>query len=406
MNAASETRIWTKPFIMALINNFFIFLVFYSLLTILPVYVLDELKGTEGQAGLATTIFLLSAIIVRPFSAKIIEVFGKRKTLIISVLFFGISTFFYFWVDSLYLLLALRFFHGIWFSICSTVLVAIAADIIPAKKNGEGLGYFAMSMNLAIVAGPFISLASVQFISYKMLFMGLAIAIVIGFLCTFGIKFPKRDVPVIKESKSLTLHDLFETRAIPIAIIGCLSAFAYASIMSFISIYAKSQGLFESVSLFFVVFAAAMLISRPFTGRLFDRSGPSYVIYPSLIIFAIGLFALSVTTSTWMLLLSGVLIGLGYGALLPSFQAVGIQASAKNRSGHATATFFIFYDVGMALGSFVLGIISSSIGYSNLYILCGVIVIITVFVYKQVTGYYRKSEQTIQPLGEVAESQR
>jgi MFS family permease len=382
MSHSPQSTIWTRPFFMALVNNFLIFLVFYSLLTVLPLYVIDELQGTEGQAGLATTIFLLSAIIVRPFSGKIIELLGKRKTLIISVLFFGISSFIYFWVNDFYLLMGLRFFHGIWFSISSTVLVAIAADMIPPHRKGEGLGYFAMSMNLAVVVGPFISLALIQWIPYTILFLGLAFVIVIGFICSFAIQVMEEDVVETRESRRLTFKDLVEVKAIPIALVGFLTSFAYSGIMSFISVYAKSIGLFESVSLFFVVFAAAMLLSRPFTGRLFDQSGPDAVVYPSLFIFAIGLILLSVTHSVSLLLIAGTLIGLGYGALLPSFQTVSIQAAPKKRTGHATATFFIFYDLGIAVGSFVLGVVSSQIGFSTLYIICAVVVLLTVLAYK------------------------
>ncbi|PFA70493.1 MFS transporter [Bacillus sp. AFS015802] len=370
---------------MALLNNFFIFLVFYSLLTVLPLYVIDELHGTEGQAGLATTVFLISAIIVRPFSGKIIELLGKKKTLIMSVLMFGVSSFIYFWVHDFYLLMGLRFFHGIWFSIGSTVLVAIAADMIPAHRKGEGLGYFAMSMNLAVVVGPFLSLALIRWIPYSSLFMGLAWVIVIGFLCSFAIQVREDDAVERSISRRLTFKDLMEVKAIPIALVGFLTSFAYSGIMSFISVYAKSVGLFESVSLFFVVFAAAMLLSRPFTGRLFDQSGPHAVIYPSLFIFAIGLILLSVTHSVTLLLMAGTLIGLGYGALLPSFQTMSIQAAPKRRTGHATATFFIFYDLGIAVGSFVLGLVSSHLGFPSLYMICSGVVLVTVAAYKLVT---------------------
>ncbi|MGG1630377.1 MFS transporter [Rossellomorea sp. NRS-1567] len=385
MSHSNQTTIWTRPFFMALVNNFFIFLVFYSLLTVLPLYVIDVLHGTEGQAGLATTVFLLSAIIVRPFSGKIIELLGKKKTLIISVMMFGISSFIYFWVNDFYLLMALRFFHGIWFSIGSTVMVAIAADMIPPQRKGEGLGYFAMSMNLAVVVGPFLSLALIRWIPYTSLFMGLAWVIVIGFLCSFGIQVTEDDVVKEDVSKRLTLKDLMEVKAIPIALVGFLTSFAYSGIMSFISVYAKSVGLFESVSLFFVVFAAAMLLSRPYTGRLYDRSGPNSVIYPSLIIFAIGLILLSVTHSVLLLLVAGTLIGLGYGALLPSFQTMSIVAAPKRRTGHATATFFIFYDLGIAVGSFVLGVVLSQFGFSALYLICSGVIIITIAVYNVVT---------------------
>ncbi|TMU84441.1 MFS transporter [Bacillus sp. BHET2] len=385
MNHSNQSTIWTRPFFMALVNNFIIFLVFYSLLTVLPLYVTDELNGTEGEAGLATTIFLLSAIIVRPFSGKIIELLGKKRTLIMSVMLFGVSSFIYFWINDFYLLMGLRFFHGIWFSIGTTVLVAIAAEMIPSHRKGEGLGYFAMSMNLAVVVGPFISLALIQWIPYSSLFMGLALVIVIGFLCSFGIQVTEDDVVEAKVSGRLTFKDLIEVKAIPIALVGFLTSFAYSGIMSFISVYAKSIHLFESVSLFFVVFAAAMLLSRPYTGRLFDRSGPNSVIYPSLIIFAIGLILLSVTHSVLLLLIAGTLIGLGYGALLPSFQTMSIQVAPKRRTGHATATFLIFYDLGIAIGSFVLGVVSSQFGFPPLYLICSGMIFVTIAVYTVVT---------------------
>ncbi|WP_282138501.1 MFS transporter [Rossellomorea aquimaris] len=395
MSHSNQTSIWTRPFFMALVNNFFIFLVFYSLLTVLPLYVIDELNGTEGEAGLATTIFLLSAIIIRPFSGKIIELLGKKKTLIISVMFFGISSFIYFWVNDFYLLMGLRFFHGIWFSIGTTVLVAIAADMIPPHRKGEGLGYFAMSMNLAVVVGPFISLALIQWVAYSTLFMGLSFVIVIGFLCSFGIQVSEDDGVEAKTPGRLTFKDLIEVKAIPISLVGFLTSFAYSGIMSFISVYAKSVGIFESVSLFFVVFAAAMLLSRPYTGRLYDRSGPNAVIYPSLIIFAIGLILLSIAQSVLLLLIAGTLIGLGYGALLPSFQTMSIQAAPKRRTGHATATFFIFYDLGIAVGSFVLGVVSSQFGFSALYIICSGMIFVTIVVYKVVNnrGNHNKNQK-------------
>ncbi|VXC39500.1 Uncharacterized MFS-type transporter YwoG [Bacillus sp. 349Y] len=377
--------IWTRPFIMTVINNFFMFLVFYSLLTILPVYVLDDLHGNEGQAGLVTTIFLIAAIIVRLFAGKILEVFGKRKVLLAGIFLFCIFTFVYPFVNSFFLLMVLRFVHGIFFALCSTVLMTLAADMVPAERKGEGLGYFAMSMNLAVVVGPFLSLALLQILPFKMIFLGLAVVLLIGFACSFGIEVVEEEKTKASPKGRMTLEDIFEFKALPIAFVGFLTSLAYSGIMSFISVYAKALGLFESVSLFFVVFAAVMLLSRPFTGRLFDRSGPSAVIYPSLVIFAIGLFMLSVTHTTGLLLVSAGLIGLGYGALLPSYQTMAIQKAPKERTGHATSTFFIMYDLGIAIGSFALGIVSSHLGYSSLYVVCGSIIIITIAAYAWVS---------------------
>src|SRR5699024_4393751 len=81
--------------------------VFYSLLTTLPVYVIDELGGTQSNAGLVVTFMLASAIIVRPFSAKVLDIVGKKRTLVLSVGLFALTTFFYLTINAFIPLLIL-----------------------------------------------------------------------------------------------------------------------------------------------------------------------------------------------------------------------------------------------------------------------------------------------------------
>ena len=188
MKQINEAKIWTGPFVVALISNFFLFIIYYALVAIIPVYILGQLNGNEGQAGLSLTLFMLSAIIVRPFSGKIIEIFGKRRTLIFSQLFFCLSSILYIFIDSLFLLQTLRFFHGIWFSLATTVFVVIANDIIPDSRKGTGLGYFVMAMNLGVVVGPLIGLTTSQWFSYQALFICLSMMAVTGLLSVFTLK--------------------------------------------------------------------------------------------------------------------------------------------------------------------------------------------------------------------------
>ena len=371
--------IWTKDFISIAISNFFIFTVFYALLTLMPMYVLDLPGGTVTQAGLATTIFLLSVIFVRPFSGIILELFGKKRMLVLSMLGFTLSTFSYTMTDDITILLILRFIHGIWFSIGTTVTLAIVADIVPPQRRGEGLGYFGMSMNLAIVSGPFIALTLQPVISYHAIFLTFGIVMAVGLVCGMLVRDRSEALPK-RAKRGLSWSDLFEKKALGISSVGIFVSFTYASIMSYISIYAESLGLMKAAGFFFLVFAAGMLVARPFTGRLFDSRGPNIVIIPSLIVYAIGMLVLSFAGSAWMLLLAGGLIGLGYGTLLPCFQTLAIQSTTPNRSAYATATFFTLYDSGIAVGSFVLGIVVGYLGYSQLYMaISGFILLIVVY---------------------------
>jgi len=159
--------IWTKQFISVFLTNMSVFVVFYGLVSILPLYAKDALSRTDEEAGLLMTIFLVSAIITRPFTGKLLDIVGKRKMLLISLFFYLVCTVLYYFITPFEGLLALRFFQGIWFSIVTTAAGSIAADIVPATRRGAGLGYFVMSTNLAVVVGPFIALFVIQSFSYN-----------------------------------------------------------------------------------------------------------------------------------------------------------------------------------------------------------------------------------------------
>ncbi len=366
---------------------------YYSFITALPIYVLDELKGSEAQAGLVVTMLLISAIIVRPFSGKILELFGRKETLIISLIFYLIGTIMHFWIINFYALMALRFFHGIWFSIITTATYAIAADIVPEHKRGEGLGYFTMSMNIAIVAGPFITIALLGTSTFQTLFILLTVLMVGTVFITAFIRVPKVEMNRLQSKLKISMNDLFEKKSIPIAIIALLLTFAYSSILSYLTIFAKSLGLLEAASYFFVVFAASMLIARPFVGRLFDKKGPTIVIYPLIILFSLGLLLLTITKSALLLIVAAAFIGIGYGSLGPCFQTLAVQFAGKNRSGHATATYLTFFDIGIAVGAYVLGLIVSYFNYSGLFLFASIVALSMLALFKPV---YLRSQALVE----------
>lgn len=343
-----------------------VFSIFYTLLTTLPVYAIESLGKTESEGALMVTAMLASAIIFRPFSGKLLEKFGKKKILVSAMIIYAITMILYLVFSDYTSLLVLRFLHGISFAVATTATGAIAADVIPPGKRGEGLGYFAMALNIAMVLGPFAGLTLLQFVSFHQLFIILSITSFVGIGLTFLVRVPELEMQPVKEKFSI--HALFELKALPVSIISGLVGFAYSGIVSFISVYSHQLHLEKVSGYFFVVFAAVMLLSRPVTGKIFDLRGPNVIIMPSLFLFAAGLYLLSITQTGGMLLLAAALAGLGYSSLLPGFQTMAVDSADPHRSGHATATFFTLYDTGIALGTYSLGIIAGHAGFSTVYL--------------------------------------
>ncbi|MBM7716181.1 MFS family permease [Bacillus thermophilus] len=388
-------RIWTKPFISLFCSNLSVFVIFYGLVSTLPLYAVGALNKTDQEAGLLMSIFLLSAIIVRPFTGKMLDTAGKRKMLWMSLGFYLLCTIAYYFIKPFQWLLVLRFIHGIWFSVVTTACGAIAADLVPPARRGTGLGYFTMSTNLGVVLGPLIALFLIQTYSFDALFIILSLLMIIGALLSLSIP-DKSQFKPMKTKKKFSFNDIFESKAIPVAFLACLIGLSYASILSYLSIYAQSKNLLGLTSTFFLVFAVVMLLARPFTGRLFDIKGPNYILFPGLILFMMGFVVLAKMHSGTMFLLAGAFVGLGYGALIPSLQTLAIQSTNIKRSGYATATFYTFYDVGIAAGSYIFGIIAASYSYEAIYLLSGALVCVVLLL----TLYLKPRKQTEKVMNE------
>lgn len=373
---SQNQKIWNKQFLSLFFTNMSVFFVFYGLVNVLPIYVTSGLKRGSEDAGLLLTIFLLSAIVARPFIGKILDVVGKRKMLVMSMVGYFVTTILYVFIKPFVLLLVLRFIQGIFFSVLTTANNAIAADTVPMEKRGRGLGYFAMSQNLAIVLGSFVALLLIQYVSFDALFWVMSAILLIGSALVLTLRITEHEFPEGKPKLTFKMSDLIEKGAVPFALIGLFVAFSYSGVLSFLAVYAKEKGVLAVASFFYVVFAAAMLLSRPFTGRMFDTKGPNSIIMPGFILFAIGLLCMAWMPSAFVFLLAGALIGLGYGALVPSFQTLSVQKSPARRTSYATATFFTFFDIGIALGSFILGSIAAHKGYATIYLVAGAVILI------------------------------
>src|SRR5690625_3036679 len=142
MSDEQSAKMWSGSFISMLFVQFFLFIVSYTLMAILPIYAITELGESQSKAGLVVTIMFLSAIIFRPISSKIIQFYGERSVMICTVFVYMIVTVSYIFVNEFIPLLIVRFIHGISFGIITTVTGVIVANIVPDYRKGEGLGYF------------------------------------------------------------------------------------------------------------------------------------------------------------------------------------------------------------------------------------------------------------------------
>lgn len=383
-----QGRLWSKPFSLAIGVNFFISLVFYLLMTSMALYAVQRFSASDTAAGLTAGTFVLGALAARIFAGKFLDFMGRRRMLLTGLFFYAAASLLYIPADSLALLIAIRVIHGAAFGMASTAISASVMALIPAGRRGEGTGYFSISNTLATAVGPFLAVLLVDRTSYDVLFMvttgcaGAALAVALL------LRLPERTLTPHELAAKWRMRpsDIFEPRAAAIASVMLVAGVAYSGVLTFLNSYAQDRDMVAAASAFFLIYAGIVLVSRFVVGRIQDSRGDNAVVYPILASFALGLGLLAWAPNGAVLAVAGAFVGLGFGALMPTAQAIAVTVAPDHRIGIATSTFFLVLDAGIGLGPFLLGLLIPLTGFTGMYAVLAGVVVVSMVLYHFVHG--------------------
>ena len=378
----SSERLWSPAFINYGVSSGIFYMTQFVLVAALPIILTAELGGTALDAGLAMTYFQIGTILCRPFAGRLIDGLDKRIILLISsALFFVIMELFNL-TTSLQTIFVLRGLHGAIFALGTTVMAALAVVVLPASRKGEGINMFAVFSNIAMVLGPAVGLYALQAYGSSALYIFLTGMTALALILSNIIRLPKELAkPKQKSSKGWHISQFIEKRSLPWALMGLFIGFTYSGVLVFIPIELNSMGAGVWGSVFFALFALMIIISRPLVGKVYARFGSKFVIYPGVALFILGLSALGIVTTPIGIICTAPLLGLGYGAAQPAFQALAVQSAPIERAGVSTATYFLALDIAVGAGSVILALIANALGYQYLYQITALIMVVALALY-------------------------
>ena len=378
-----KEKLFNIGFITITTINFIVFLIYYCFVVITAKFATSELGANPAQAGFAAGIYIIGTLIARLYIGKKLELIGRKQMLRFGAIIYLMTTVAYLISTNIIILDTVRFLNGFAYGTISTAANAIVTAYIPKSRNGEGINYYGLSTSLAAAIGPFIGILLLPIVGFKSVII---LAIVLSVLVTVACYlFPVQNIELTDDHKKLlnswSLNTFIEYKVLFISIVAFLIGLSYSSVLGFLSIYADNLGLSTAGAFFFVVYALIITLTRPFAGQIFDAKGENAVMYPSFIFLAIGLLTLSYTTTSFMLLLSGALIGLGYGTFMSNGQAVCLKLVEPSKVSIALSTYFIGLDLGLGFGPYALGTVHSFLSYSGIYVLCAVLTVAVAILY-------------------------
>ena len=373
-NAGSE-KIWSKDFVLILMSNFFIFLGFQMTLPTIPLFV-EKLGGNDQLIGIVVGIFTFSALLLRPYAGHMLETKGRRFVYLTGLAIFVLSVGSFGFVNSLIFLFVFRIVQGFGWGFSTTASGTIATDLIPAKRRGEGMGYFGLSGNIALAFGPTLGLALAGVISFKLLFLICALLGLTALVLSSRINYKQAE----KQSVPLKRWDIYEKSALRPSFLLFFITVTFGGIASFLPIYSAQKGI-SGIHWYFLLFAIALMISRTFAGRLYDQRGHQAVFLPGAVLILAAMFLLAWLPNSMIMYIAAILYGLGFGSVQPALQAWSVKEAPANRRGMANATFFSFFDLGVGIGAMVFGQIAHLFGYSSIYMTAAGSVGISILLY-------------------------
>jgi MFS family permease len=369
---SGEFRLISRNFLLLCISNFLYFGSFYLLLPTLPQYV-AQLGGTASHIGTVMGAFTLASVFVRPALAKQADIRGRKRFMLIGAGSFALLFPFYGVVHSMMPLYLIRLAHGVAHGTYLGASFAYVADLAPMERRGEVIGIYATSNVVAMAIFPGMGIWFLDYVggNFSVLFTVSVIMGAVGFLAIAGMTEIK---PGSGRTGAPKLLFVIRRRVVWVCSLALFSgATVYGAVATFLPVYAPERGI-RNFGVYFTALAASVLASRVVTGKLSDRIGRRKVVLPFMGLLTLAVFLLPFLQTLSVLVIIGICFGLGFGAYMPTLNALVVDETPPGERGSAVALFTASMDMGITTGSIVFGIAADLWGYAVMFVIGGCIV--------------------------------
>jgi MFS family permease len=294
--------------------------------------------------------FAVTALISRPLVGWLLDRFGRRFWLVWGMAVCVPCMGAYGLVHSFEALLAVRLAHGLLWGLTTVAMATVAADLVPAKHRGTGMGLYGLAIPMAMAVGPMIGSVLLGEDRFFLVFaVGTAFSLA-GLLAFQPVRVPE----VANAGARLVLSRLVEPRVLRLVLFLVAFCVGFGGWMSFLPLYAPTLGLHGAGPLFFA-YAVGGLTSRVFAGRWYDLRGPHLPGATSVGLVVVAWLCFALAHHPTLALVGAVALGLGFGTGGTIFTAMAVDLVEPDRRGAATATVYSAYDIAIGGGAVLFG---------------------------------------------------
>lgn len=379
-------KIWNRRFILLFITNLLVLAAFYASIPIIPIYC-QEIGITGSRVGIVLTAMSVATILFRPIAGYLLDNFNRYWVYLLFLALFCLSFPAFIALPFFGALIVVRLYMGAVYSVCGSATMTLAGDVLPPQKITEGISRFAFTVSIGMAVGPYVGLQVQNHMSSEASFLtifGITVAALICVSCC-RIRYPK------VERKKFSIRDSIYGPALPFMFNMMFLMIPYGAVIAYSSIFAQEKNLTSYLPYFYITLVAGMLVSKLSTQKWIDAGKHRILVYVSLVILILTMVSYLFMDTGIHLLLSGFFFGLGYGILQPLFQSFVTGSTPAPKRGVANATYMLSYDIGIGIGSLLMGCLQETIGLPVGFALTAIAYVVGFIIYVTfVDAYYRK----------------
>jgi MFS family permease len=279
---------------------------------------------------------------------------------------------------SLAIMVAVSFVRGFGFGLGTVASGALAAELLPPERRGEGLGlYGAVDSAPGIVALP----AGIWLADHFGFSLVVVIAAVTALAPVVAFGWLRRQTRGLGRGLAAGSEESGGLRAglrdgaqLRLALIFATSTVAAGVVASFLPL---ARGLSADIAADgLLAQALTATISRWWAGRHGDRHGHARLLVPGLVMGAAGMIAMLALTVPVAVIAGMCVFGIGFGIVQNATLALMMERVPASGIGTASAIWNLAYDAGYGAGPAAFGLFVMHTGYPAGLALTGLLMIV------------------------------
>lgn len=377
---AKKESVFTKDVVFVMAASFFFMFANMYCNPLINGYAKD-LGASSAFAGFIVGVMSIVAMFLRPIVGNLTDRFSKYRLAFWggALSFVGIAG--YIVTPNSGLLLLFRLINGTGYVLCTVCMTTWLSYLVPFSHVGEAMSFYGIMNALAMAFAPAVSINLYHVIGYR---TAIVISALASLCMIITIQFvSNRAQPTAKQAATAARGKLkiIQKQCLPIAAMVALFAMPYFITQADIVTYVEQRHLTVAVGMYFLIYAAFLMLIRLFLRNQFDTVRFGVWLYASVAADAFYLVMLVIMKINWQMALAAAGMAIGYGTLYSVCQSTAMMVAPKSERGLASATFFLGLDIGMSFGPIIAGFVDTLLPIKYFYVVWLIIVPLLLIIY-------------------------